>query len=105
MGARLPARILRLIVVAAFAAAFPAAAAAASQRPVCPGPAGPDSARCHAHVVTEPNGTPRASTGPSGYGPTQFHTAYSLRTTSPSAQTIAIVDAYDDPNIASDLAT
>jgi subtilase family serine protease len=55
--------------------------------------------------VTTSRGTPRASTGPAGYGPTQFHTAYGLPTTSTATQTIAIVDAYDDPSIASDLNT
>jgi subtilase family serine protease len=40
---------------------------------------------------------------PSGYGPTQFHTAYALPTTAPSAQTIAIVDAYNDPKVFADL--
>jgi subtilase family serine protease len=39
-------------------------------------------------------------------GPSQFHAAYGLPTSSAatSAQKIAIVDAYDDPNIAKDLA-
>jgi subtilase family serine protease len=78
-------------------------ASAASQAPVCPGPASPSSARCHAHVVTNANGTPRAETAPKGYGPAQFRGAYGLPATASTAQTIAIVDAYDDPNIASDL--
>src|SRR6516225_6265117 len=45
--------------------------------------------------------------GPSGYSPAQIRHAYGLDTISNSGvgQTIAIVDAYDDPNIASDLAT
>jgi len=80
-------------------------AGAASQAPVCPGPASPGSARCHAHVVTNANGTPRAETAPKGYGPAQFRGAYGLPATASTAQTIAIVDAYDDPNIAKDLNT
>jgi subtilase family serine protease len=84
---------------------LPSSAGAAPQAPVCPGPAGPSSARCHAHVVTNANGTPRAETAPKGYGPAQFRGAYGLPATAPTAQTIAIVDAYDDPNIASDLNT
>jgi subtilase family serine protease len=79
------------------------AASAASQAPVCPGPAAAGSARCHAHVVTNANGTPKAVSAPKGYGPAQFRGAYGLPATAPTAQTIAIVDAYDDPNIASDL--
>ena len=41
---------------------------------------------------------------PSGYGPTQFQTAYQLPSTSAGVgQTIAIVDAYDDPAAEKDL--
>jgi subtilase family serine protease len=80
-----------------------AGAAGASQRPVCPGPASAASALCHAHVVTDANGAPRATTAPSGYGPAQFRGAYGLPSSASTAQTIAIVDAFDDPKIASDL--
>jgi hypothetical protein len=45
-----------------------------------------------------------ATTSPTGYGPAQFHGAYELPTTASKAQTVAIVDAYDDPTIESDLA-
>jgi len=78
-------------------------ASAASQAPVCPGPASPDSARCHAYVATNANGTPKAETAPKGYGPAQFRGAYGLPAAASTPQTIAIVDAYDDPKIASDL--
>lgn len=78
-------------------------AGAVPQAPVCPGPAGPGAVRCHAHVVTNANGAPRAETAPKGYGPAQFRGAYGLPSSASTAQTIAIVDAYDDPNIASDL--
>jgi len=83
------------------------AAPGQSERAVCPGPASPGSARCFAHVVTDSHGTPVASSLPPGYGPNQFHGAYSLPTsTSASAgQTIAIVDAYDDPSVRNDLTT
>ena len=77
---------------------------AASHAPVCPG-APVDSARCTAQVVTTTQGKPATNSTPTGYGPAQFHTGYSLPTTASSAQTIAIVDAYDDPNIQSDLNT
>src|SRR5438094_501655 len=82
---------------------FSAAAIAASHKPVCPGPAAPGTGRCHARVVTDPNGNPKATALPSGYGTTDFKTAYGL-TSSGTAVTVAIVDAYDDPNIESDLA-
>ncbi len=70
---------------------------------VCPGPSFPGTARCHSHVVTDQNGNPNASRGPSGYGPAQFSGAYGLTTSGGSSQTIGIVDAYEDPNIESDL--
>ena len=79
------------------------AAMAASHKAVCPGPAGPGTARCHSHVVTDKNGSPDATTLPSGYGSVQFRTAYNLTTSGSSSTTIGIVDAYDDPNIESDL--
>ncbi len=79
------------------------AAVARPERAVCPGPASPGSARCFAHVVTDSHGSPATSSLPPGYGPSQFHGAYSLPTNATSAQTIAIVDAYDDPSIRNDL--
>jgi subtilase family serine protease len=47
-----------------------------------------------------------ATSGPKGYTPTQVRHAYGFDTipNQGQGQTIAIVDAYDDPNIASDLA-
>jgi hypothetical protein len=41
----------------------------------------------------------------SGYGPSDLDSAYSVPTTLGSGKTVAIVDAYNDPNAASDLAT
>lgn len=80
------------------------AAAMAGSKPVCPGPAAPGDARCHAHVVSDERGNVTASSTPAGYGPAQFRTAYNLpSSTAGSGQTIAIVDAYNDPNIESDL--
>ena len=62
-----------------------------------------NAAHCHALVVSDPLGKPQTSSTPAGYGPAQFHGAYSLPTTALSLQTIAIVDAYDDPTIRNDL--
>jgi len=59
-------------------------------------------ASCNAHVVTDRGGSPAASTLPSGYGPAQLRGAYGLSGASGNA-TIAIVDAYNDPNIKADL--
>ncbi len=62
---------------------------------------------CGAQVVTNGGGTPLAggAPAPTALSPAQFHSAYGLPTTAPTPQTIAIVDAYDHPNIESDLAT
>jgi subtilase family serine protease len=76
----------------------------ASSKAVCPAPHF-GSARCHAFVVTDANGNAVAGAVPNGYGPAQFHGAYSLPSTAPNAQTIAIVDAYDDPTAKADLDT
>lgn len=90
-------------VVVAFLGLAAAPAPAASQRPVCPGPVAGDGAKCSARVVTNVKGTPQITPAPAGYGPAQFHGAYGLPASGPAGQTIAIVDAYDDPSIASDL--
>jgi subtilase family serine protease len=59
-------------------------------------------AACHAHVVTDANLHPLASTTyQSGYSPVQLRTAYGLSAT--SSAKVAIVDAYANPNAAADL--
>ncbi len=100
-----------MLVLAATAAMSGSASAAAgrAQRAVCPGPPLAGDARCLAHVITDSHGTPLTVPAPpsSWYGPAQFHGAYALPTTPASgapAQTIAIVDAYDDPTVVKDLA-
>ncbi|HYY03427.1 MAG TPA: S53 family peptidase [Gaiellaceae bacterium] len=89
----------------AFAGSGTAANGHASSAAVCPAPAF-GAAHCHALVVTDAHGNPLAATSPSGLSPATIKSVYSY-TTSPTAgaaQTIAIVDAYDDPNAESDLA-
>ena len=49
-----------------------------------------------------------ASDDPTGYGPSDIQSAYGLASAASSSgsdETVAIVDAYDDPNAAADLAT
>ena len=72
---------------------------------VCPS-AAPETARCHSLVRVDNSGQPLATTAPSGYGPNDLQSAYNLTTatTAGVGQTIAIVDAYDDPKAESDLA-
>lgn len=59
--------------------------------------------------TTSSTSTSVSSTMPPGYGPTDIQSAYALTTaiqamsTSSSPPTVAIVDAYNDPNAASDL--
>jgi subtilase family serine protease len=79
-----------------------------AHKPVCPGPAGAEMARCHSHVVTDSKGNPNATPEPrpTAMTPQQFQTAYGLNglvNTAGLGQTIAIVDAYDDPTAESDL--
>jgi uncharacterized repeat protein (TIGR01451 family) len=90
------------LTVLGTASAAPSVPAQAS-RAVCPGPPA-GTARCHALVATDPAGTVTADALPAGYGPAQFLGAYNLPTNPPTPQTIAIVDAFDNPTIESDLA-
>jgi subtilase family serine protease len=92
----------------------------ATHVPVC-GPPVPGSARCHAdllldpahnwqgsHVPAAPGGgaASASSTSPGGYYPADLQSAYgltSLSAGSGAGKTVAIVDAYDDPNAFADL--
>lgn len=87
-----------LVILLVSSAAF-----ASSHKPVCPGPAAPGTGRCHARVVTDAHGQPLTTTGPVGFGPVQFRTAYGLPSLASKIQTIAIVDAFNHPNIEADL--
>lgn len=58
------------------------------------------------HRTVSASVAPNANGGPAGgYGPTDLQSAYNLPTTGGAGQTVAIVDAYDDPNAESDLNT
>jgi len=88
-----------LLAVTGVAANGNAAAAA-----VCPGPP-LGSAHCYALVVTDAHGNPDATASPTGLSPATIKSAYGFSTSSTAGagQTIAIVDAYDDPTAESDL--
>jgi subtilase family serine protease len=70
-------------------------------------------ARCHALIVelagnsnpmsVNPFAKPTGGSPP--YNPANLHNAYNLPTTATGTPTVAIVDAYSDPNLAKDLAT
>jgi hypothetical protein len=100
------------------AAASPATAATshtADYRAACPAaPVGYSS--CNALVRTDikpqlahkaADGAVQPSATVSGYGPTQLQSAYNLASAAAAngtGETVAVVDAFDDPNAASDLA-
>jgi len=73
-------------------------------RPVC-GPVVAGFARCHSDIVTiGANGVTPNGASPSGYNPPDLQSAYKLpSSTAGSGQTVAIVDAYDDPKAEADL--
>lgn len=79
--------------------------APANVREACPGPAAPGSARCIALVRTDSFAPNFAGGAPSGYGPADLQSAYALPSlTAGNGQTVAIVDAFDDPHAQADLA-
>ena len=90
-------------------AGAPAAPASAGldHKPVCPGPASPDTARCHAQVlVGADHVTPRVASSPYGLSPTQIKSAYGWTSLGDgTGKTIAIVDAFNDPTAEADLNT
>jgi subtilase family serine protease len=86
--------------------AGPASASAAadhSQR-VCQG-AVANTARCHARVLADAGGTPRATSSPTGLSPDTIKSVYGFPTgsTAGAGTTIGIVDAFNDPTAESDL--
>ncbi|HEY3505324.1 MAG TPA: putative Ig domain-containing protein [Actinocatenispora sp.] len=84
--------------LSAFVAATPAAAATTIER-LCDAPSAPHAMSCLAERRTgiQPDAT-------IAYGPSDLRSAYKLPSGGGAGTTIAIVDAYDDPHAASDLA-
>src|SRR5437588_2552189 len=105
---------MRLVCLVVVVSSLMATSASAAPRPgasgrnykkVC-GAVPPGRARGHAGVVTHASGKPLVTPAPAGDGPGDLQSAYGLAAQSATAggsQTIALVDAYDDPNAASDL--
>jgi subtilase family serine protease len=61
--------------------------------------------RCFAQAVAHGAGEgPALSSGPTGLQPAQIQSAYKLAGLHPTGRTVAIVDAFDDPNAEADLA-
>ncbi|MET7477768.1 putative Ig domain-containing protein [Streptomyces sp. NPDC005648] len=70
--------------------------------------AAPGHAACFAQRRTDIRqrlASAAAAAAPSGLSPANLHSAYNLPSTGGSGLTVAVVDAYNDPNAASDLAT
>ncbi|HWE28553.1 MAG TPA: S53 family peptidase [Polyangia bacterium] len=62
-----------------------------------------EDARCHAQVIVDATtGEPAITAAPSGYAPADLRSAYAVPA-STSTHTVAIVDAYNNPNVESDL--
>jgi hypothetical protein len=108
MERRPRARVLSLAVlvcalVLTGVAASPAASAGVSVKAVC-GAVPIGHARCFAERVLGSD-VPFGLTAPSGYGAPDLQSAYALPSaTAGAGQTVAIVDAFDDPTAESDLA-
>jgi subtilase family serine protease len=99
---------LALALTASPLAADAAQPAKSARVHVCSVPAHGNAA-CNAirNDISPSTGTtakPAAATAtPSGFGPGDLRSAYNLTTSGTSSQTVAIVDAYDDPKAESDL--
>ncbi|MFI6050273.1 peptidase S8 [Streptomyces violascens] len=112
LAATLAAAALALATPLAQAATTPSTAAHVTTVRSCAAPTHKDVMACKALKVT--GGTVKsadaeraltAAAAPSGYGPASIQSAYKLpSSTAGSGRTVAIVDAYDDPNAAADLA-
>jgi phosphodiesterase/alkaline phosphatase D-like protein len=94
-----------LIVPAADAAGPPFQPPGFAHRRVCKNVPTP-RVHCDSEIVLDAFGQPLVTDTPLGYGPADLQSAYNLSSAAASAgatQTIAIVDAYDDPNAEADL--
>ena len=89
---------IALVTRSADAAPSPTGAAHRAVKVCAAPPVG--GASCHAWVRVDV--APQAT--PSGYGPADLRSAYALTSTGSASQTIAIVDAFDDPTAEADLA-
>jgi Bacterial Ig domain len=72
---------------------------------VCPDVKEPGFARCFAHVRVDAAGQVVSANAPQGFGPSDLQSAYTIPAGLGTGKTVAIVDAQDDPNAETDLAT
>lgn len=112
-------RHVLLVACSAAALAIPLAVAGAGDAAAAPSPTGiahraahvcatpaAGHAACESLVLVDRNGRPHKTSTPIAYGPSDLQGAYNLTNAAaaPESGTVAIVDAYDDPNAATDLA-
>jgi hypothetical protein len=111
---QLPASSGRSALTPAHAASAPLPQVAQHPyRRACAQPSRPGAMACMTLVRTDVKGHKglfrqgvTAQAAPSGYGPPDLQSAYNLpSSTAGNGATVAVVDAYNDPDIASDLAT
>jgi subtilase family serine protease len=74
-------------------------------RDLCPETNSPLIARCLGEVIIDEAATPFTTTKPAGFGPAEFRKAYGVSGEAKKTPIVAIVDAYDQPNMLSDLQT
>lgn len=60
--------------------------------------------RCHSRIRTDTQGMALSAAAPTGLGPPDLVAAYGLPSSGAHGKTVAIVDAYDNPNAEADLA-
>jgi len=100
-----PALLMLGLPLAGSAWAAPATSAATHRNThVCGTPAA-GAAGCDAirHDTVDRNGNVTPNVTPAGYGPADIRSAYALAASSSGGRTVAIVDAYNDPNAEADL--
>jgi len=70
---------------------------------LCPQTNDPLAIRCFGKVIINETDVPFTTTQPAGFGPAEFQKAYSVSGQATGTPIVAIIDAYDEPNILSDL--
>jgi subtilase family serine protease len=108
---RRSARLVTLVAAVATLAGMAGAAAGAGPASAASSVTQPSCAKRQAGhascfiVVAPPASGKHASTAlPSGFGPSDLDSAYNLPTAKGAGETVAIVDAFDDPTVEADLA-
>jgi subtilase family serine protease len=99
--------VLALVALPARAGSLPTAPVLHAVPAACANLASGRS-HCYLQLLADANDQPHATSGPTGYGPADLQGAYGLAAAAAAngaTQTVAIVDAYDDPKAESDLAT